>query len=238
VNPGIDVRWLGRVGYADAVRLQDSLVASRRRGDAPDTLLLLEHPPVVTLGRGADPAHVLADEASLRRAGIDLFECGRGGDVTYHGPGQLIGWPVLQLGEGRRDVHRYLRDLEAGIIRTLADPGIAAERAEGLTGVWVGRRKIAAIGVRVSSGWVTSHGFALNVATDLSGFRHIVPCGIADRGVTSMAEVLDRPVDLVEVARRAAVHVAEALGFAPRAAAEPAERLDGSAAPGSAGVAA
>lgn len=223
----LEARWLGRVAYLDGVRLQDAQVAARRRGEAPDALLLLEHPPVVTLGRTADPAHVLADEAALRRAGIERHECGRGGDVTYHAPGQLVGWPVVQLAEGRQDVHRYLRELEDGLIATLADFDIAGERAPGLTGVWVGTRKIAAIGVRVSSGWVTSHGFALNVTTDLSGFAHIVPCGISARGVTSMAELLERPPALTAVAVRVALHLARALGYELRPAADPAQRLDG-----------
>jgi len=213
--------WLGRVPYADAALRQDELVAARRRGAAPDTLLLLEHPKVITLGRGADPAHVLADEAALRASGTELHECSRGGDVTFHGPGQLVGWPVIALRPERRDVHRYLRDLESALIALLADFGIEGGRIPGLTGVWSGGRKVAAIGVRLSSGWITSHGFALNVTTDLTGFDAIVPCGIADRGVTSLRELLGRDVALAAVTARAAERVAEALGY--EAAASPAE---------------
>jgi lipoyl(octanoyl) transferase len=209
------VRRLGRVPYGEALRLQESLVAARRTGGVPDTLLLLEHPPVITLGRGADPRHVLAGEGELARAGIELHACGRGGDVTFHGPGQLVGYPVVALEGARRDLHRYLRDLEEALIAALADFSIAAHREPGLTGVWTGGRKIAALGVRVSAGWITSHGFALNVTTDLAGFGRIVPCGIRDRGVTSMAVVLGRAPEMDEVAERVADRVASRLGLVP-----------------------
>lgn len=207
------VRRLGRVPYGEALRLQERLVVARRAGDAPDTLLLLEHPPVITLGRGADPAHVLADAHERAAAGVELHECGRGGDVTYHAPGQLVGYPIVTLRPGRRDLHGYLRDLEAGLAGALAEFGIPAGPEAGLTGVWTLGRKIAALGVRVSTGWVTSHGFALNVTTDLAGFRRIVPCGIRDRGVTSMAEALGRAPDRFEVEARVAAHLAARLGF-------------------------
>ena len=193
---------------------------------------------MVTLGRGADPAHVLIDEPALRRAGIERYESGRGGDVTYHGPGQLIGWPVVRLSAERRDVHRYLRDLEAGLMQTLTEYGIESGRVDGLTGVWAGGRKVAAIGVRLCSGWITSHGFALNVTTDLAGFRHIVPCGISGRGVTSMAELAGRTFALAEVAARVAVNVSQTLGYEPRPASAPAELLGAPAAARSNGVAA
>jgi lipoyl(octanoyl) transferase len=206
------VHWLGRVAYADALRIQESLVRRRRRNECLDTLLLLEHPPVVTLGRGSDPGHVLLDAARLERRGIELHEAGRGGDVTYHGPGQLVGYPVVRLPRERRDAHRYLRDLERALIRTAADYGLAASREPGLTGVWVGREKLAAIGVRLNTGWITSHGFALNVSTDLTEFETIVPCGIADRGITSLERLLESAPSLPEVAARVAVHVADALG--------------------------
>jgi len=194
--------------------MQERLVEARRGGEAPDTLLLLEHPPVVTLGRGAHAENLLLDEASLRERGIELHEAGRGGDVTYHGPGQLVGYPVIALEGKRRDAHRYLRDLEDGLIAAVATFGIEAERVPGLTGVWVGSRKIAAIGVRIGTGWITSHGFALNVAGDLAGFDTIVPCGIRGRGVTSLTRETGEAFELEAVARVAAEHVAEALGLA------------------------
>ena len=194
--------------------MQERLVEARRRGEAPDTLLLLEHPPVVTLGRGAHAENLLLDEASLRERGIELHETGRGGDVTYHGPGQLVGYPVIALEGKRRDAHRYLRDLEEGLIAAVATFGIEAERVPGLTGVWVGSRKIAAIGVRIGTGWITSHGFALNVGEDLAGFDTIVPCGIRGRGVTSLTRETGEAFELEAVARVAAEHVAEALGLA------------------------
>jgi lipoyl(octanoyl) transferase len=206
------IRWLGRVAYAEALALQERLVVSRR-ADGPDTLLLLEHPPVVTLGRRSDPGHVLLDRKQLEQRGIELFETGRGGDVTYHGPGQLVGYPVLQLPADRRDAHRYLRDLEQALIETVSSYGVEAGRVEGLTGVWVGNEKLAAIGVRLNTGWITSHGFALNVSIDLESFESIVPCGIENRGVTSLGKLLGRAPELREVADRTARHVAEALGF-------------------------
>ena len=195
----LEARWLGRVAYADGLALQERLVARRRSGEVPDQLLLLEHPHVITLGASSHDDHVLLDAAERRLMGIELFEAGRGGDVTYHGPGQLVGYPILDLKPDRRDLHRYIRDLEEVLIRALADFGIAATRKEGLTGAWVDDHKVAAIGVRVSSGWITSHGFALNVAPDLSYFDAIVPCGIRGHGVTSMARLLGREVELAEV---------------------------------------
>ncbi len=195
----LEVRRLGRVTYSDGLALQEELVAARRVGEIPDTLLLLEHPHVITLGSASDGSHVLLDEGERRLMGIELFETGRGGDVTYHGPGQLVGYPILDLKPDRKDLHRYIRDLEEGLIRALAGFGIEAGRVDGLTGVWVDDEKVAAIGVRVSSGWITSHGFALNVNTDLSFFGAIVPCGIRDHGVTSMEALLGRTLDMREV---------------------------------------
>jgi len=223
------VRWLGRVPYAAALELQQELVARRRRDACPDTLLLLEHPPVVTLGRGSDPRHVLLDAGELERRGIEVHEAGRGGDVTFHGPGQLVGYPVIRLPAERRDAHRYLRDLEQALIGVAASYGLAATRQPGLTGVWVGEEKLAAIGVRLSTGWITSHGFAVNVATDLAYFETIVPCGITGRGVTSLARLLDRPPPLEEVAARAAVELAAVMGLEPEWPDDPAERLSWSA---------
>jgi lipoyl(octanoyl) transferase len=201
----VDVRRLGAIGYARALELQAELVEQRKRGEIPDQLLLLEHPHVITLGvkAGSDRSHVLESEASLAAKGVALFETGRGGDVTYHGPGQLVGYPILDLKPDRCDVHRYVRDLEEVLIQTVSDFGITAGRVPGLTGIWVGagdqQAKLAAIGVRISR-WVTSHGFALNVSTDLSRFGLIVPCGIPDKGVTSMERLLGRRIAMAEVA--------------------------------------
>ncbi|MFW5947836.1 MAG: lipoyl(octanoyl) transferase LipB, partial [Gemmatimonadota bacterium] len=203
------VRRPGRVSYADGLALQEELVAARRAGEVPDTLLLLEHPHVITMGSSGDAGHVLLDEGERRLMGIELFETGRGGDVTYHGPGQLVGYPILDLKPDRKDLHRYVRDLEEVLIRTLARFGLDAARKPGLTGVWIDDAKVAAIGVRVSRGWITSHGFALNVRTDLRFFGAIVPCGIRDHGVTSMARLLGRAPRLDEVANRVVDAMAE-----------------------------
>jgi lipoyl(octanoyl) transferase len=186
----LDVRRLGLIPYADALALQRSLVAERQAGHLDDLLLLVEHPPVLTLGVRGDGgrAHILAAEDALAARGVQIFEAGRGGDVTYHGPGQIVGYPIIDLNPDRRDVHRYVRDLEEVLIRVAGDFGVDATRVQGLTGVWVGRDKLAAIGVRIAR-WVTSHGFALNVTTNLDDFSLIVPCGLADRGVTSFAEL-------------------------------------------------
>jgi lipoyl(octanoyl) transferase len=224
-RPKLLVRWLGRVSYGDGLALQQALVADRRAGRVADTLLLLEHPPVITQGRGSDPAHLLAGAEELRRLGIEHYECGRGGDVTFHGPGQLVGYPIVALEPTRRDAHRYLRDLEEALIRTAADYGLTARRTAGLTGVWVNDRKLAAIGVRLSTGWVTSHGFALNVTTDLSAFSTIVPCGISGRGVTSLEAVLGCAPSLQEAAARTASHLATVLEREPTAPERAVERL-------------
>jgi lipoyl(octanoyl) transferase len=203
----LDVRRLGRVPYADALALQRSLVEERRAGAIGDTLLLLEHPHVLTLGVRGDGGrgHILASADVLAARGIDVHETGRGGDITYHGPGQLVGYPIIDLNPGRRDVHRYVRDLETVLIRTAADYGIEAGRVDGLTGVWVGDDKLAAIGVRIAR-WITSHGFALNVTTDLDHFKLIVPCGIADRGVTSLERLLGRSPGMADVENRIIEH--------------------------------
>jgi lipoyl(octanoyl) transferase len=203
----LQVRRLGRIRYADGLELQARLVKERQAGHIPDTLLLLEHDPVFTLGRNARQENVLLPEAALRERGFDLFETGRGGDVTYHGPGQVVGYPILDLSPDRRDVHRYVRDLEEVMIRCCADDDIEARRIEGLSGAWVGDEKIGAIGVRISR-WVTSHGFAFNVSTDLSPFDLIVPCGIRGRGVTSLERLLGRTVPPGEVMRRLTGHLA------------------------------
>jgi lipoyl(octanoyl) transferase len=219
----LDVRRLGRVGYGAGLELQAELVRLRRAGEIPDTLLLLEHPHVITLGSGWHPENILADAAERARLGIEVFETGRGGDVTYHGPGQLVGYPILDLKPDRCDLHAYLRDLEEVLILALSDFGIRAGRADGLTGAWVGDEKLAAIGVRVSSGWITSHGFALNVDPALDYFGTIVPCGIRDHGVGSVRTVLGRspPMSAIEeavVRRFCEVFGRTAAGFTPPAA--------------------
>jgi len=205
--------FLGRVPYAEAVALQERLVDEVRRGESGDTLLLLTHPPVITLGRATKPGHVLISDAERTASGIALHESGRGGDVTFHGPGQLVGYPIVALPAERRDAHRYLRDIEEGLIAMAAGLGVAASRLPGLTGVWVGDAKLAAIGVRIGTGWITSHGFAINCGSDLSGFEAIVPCGIGDRAVTSLSACLGREIAPEAVARVAAGHVAAALGY-------------------------
>jgi lipoyl(octanoyl) transferase len=189
--------------YGAALELQQRLVAERKQGLITDQLLLLEHPHVITLGRNGHMENLLAGDDVLRRAGISFYPTDRGGDVTYHGPGQLVGYPILDLREWSRDVGAYVRAIEQAIIDTLADFGIAAGRIPKLTGVWVGEQKIAAIGVHISR-WVTSHGFALNVTTDLSYFQYIVPCGLT-KPVTSMAR-LGAAADLQEVSRSLAAH--------------------------------
>lgn len=178
---------MGRIAYGAALELQQQLVAERKQGLIPDRLLLLEHGHVVTLGRNGHMENLLATEEVLERAGISFYPTDRGGDVTYHGPGQLVGYPILDLRDWKRDVGAYVRGVEQAIIDTLAEFGIAGERIPKLTGVWVEGRKIAAIGVHISR-WVTSHGFALNVSTDLSYFQYIVPCGLT-KPVTSMAQL-------------------------------------------------
>jgi lipoyl(octanoyl) transferase len=207
----LEVRRLGRVPYGEGLALQERLVAERQAGRVPDTLLLLEHDPVFTLGRNARSEHVLFPEAELRARGFEVYETGRGGDVTYHGPGQVVGYPILSLAPDRCDVHRYVRDIEEVLIRTCADYGVAAGRVAGMTGAWVGAAKIAAIGVRIAR-WVTSHGFAFNAGGDLSPFGLIVPCGIRGRGVTSLERLLGRPVPADEVMDRLGGHLAAVFG--------------------------
>ena len=204
----LETTYLGRVGYEEGLRLQEARVSAVQVGSAPDALYLLEHDPVLTLGRSAHRENIVASPSDLSRLGIQVFECGRGGDVTYHGPGQLIGYPILNLSPDRKDVWKYVRGLEEALIRSLAEYGIQAGRFERLTGVWVGQEKIAAIGVRVSR-WVTSHGFALNVTTNLDHFRTIVPCGIRAYGVTSMARLVNAPPTLEEMGGTVARHLGE-----------------------------
>lgn len=202
------VQRAGLVPYETALVLQADLVAARKAGTIADTLVLLQHPPVITLGVKVRQSrqHVLATDAVLHDRGIALFEAGRGGDVTYHGPGQLVGYPILDLKPDRLDAHKYVRDLEEVLIGVCADYGLDAGRKSGLTGVWVGDEKVAAIGVRLSR-WVTSHGFALNVHPDLSHFDLIVPCGIRDRGVTSLERLLGVPPPMDSVEARVVHHL-------------------------------
>ena len=209
----LEVRRLGIVPYAEALALQRALVEERRANRVPDLLIVLQHPPVITVGVRGDGgrSHIVADTDRLAALGVAVSETGRGGDVTYHGPGQIVGYPILDLRPDRCDVHRYVRDVEEVMIRTCVDYGVPAGRIAGLTGAWVGPDKIGAIGVRISR-WITSHGFAFNVSTDLGYFDLIVPCGIADRGVTSLQRVLGRSVNVANVEESLICHFAAVFG--------------------------
>ena len=229
---------LGLVEYGAGWELQRRLVAARKTGAVPDVLLLCEHPHVITLGRSGKISNLRASAAMLRGMGVSFFETDRGGDITYHGPGQLVGYPILNLSEIRRDVAWYVRSLEEAMIRATAEFGIASKRVSGRTGVWVevpdgsatenegeevevvqevkDEEKLAAIGVHLSR-WVTSHGFAYNVSTDLRYFDLIVPCGIAGKRATSLEKLLGRRVDMKEAAPRIAAHLGEIFGLGPRA---------------------
>jgi lipoyl(octanoyl) transferase len=193
--------FLGTVEYLRAVELQMQVSQAKKQGFEEDVLLFLEHPPTITLGRNGKWAHLLVSGQELSARGVACFESDRGGDITFHGPGQLVGYPILQLEREERDVRRYMRGLEEALIRVLADYGIVAARQEGLTGVWTSRGKIAALGVHISR-WITRHGFALNISTDLSCFDWIIPCGVSGRGVVSMSSILGLQVDLGEVAKK------------------------------------
>ncbi len=207
---------LGLIGYAEAYALQQRVVAARKAGAIEEVLLLCEHSHVITQGRNGKREHLLASEHVLRQKGVEFHATNRGGDITYHGPGQLVGYPILNLGAIRRDVVWYVRTLEEAMIRATAEFGITAERVAGKTGIWVRagktEEKLAAIGVHISR-WVTSHGFAYNVSTDLRNFDLIVPCGIADRKATSLEKLLGRSVEEKEVAPRIAKHLGELLGL-------------------------
>jgi lipoyl(octanoyl) transferase len=209
----LEVRRLGVVPYAAAVEMQRALVEERRAGRVPDLLLLLEHPHVITLGvkLAAARAHLVATPELLAEQQVDLHETGRGGDITYHGPGQLVGYPILDLRPDRCDVHKYVRDLEEVMIRAAGDFGLHAGRVEGLTGTWVGADKLGAIGVRISR-WITSHGFALNVTTNLDYFRLIVPCGITSGGVTSLSQAAGRHVGMSDAATATMRHFCDVFG--------------------------
>ncbi len=207
---------LGLIRYAEAYALQQRVVAARKAGAIEEVLLLCEHSHVITQGRNGKREHLLASEHVLRQKGVEFHATNRGGDITYHGPGQLVGYPILNLGAIRRDVVWYVRTLEEAMIRATAEFGISAERVAGKTGIWVRagktEEKLAAIGVHISR-WVTSHGFAYNVSTDLRNFDLIVPCGIADRKATSLEKLLGRSVEEKEVAPRIAKHLGELLGL-------------------------
>lgn len=200
-----EVKRLGLVEYPEGLTMQQAFVDALRKGLVPDTLFLLEHPHVITLGRNAKSTNLVAAADLLARLDVSVHEIGRGGDITYHGPGQIVGYPVINLAPDRCDVHRYVRDLEEVMIRAAGDFGINAERVKGLTGIWVGPEKLGAIGVRISR-WITMHGFALNVNTDLEYFNLIVPCGIKDRGVTSLERLTGQRVPLAAVEERLAYH--------------------------------
>jgi lipoyl(octanoyl) transferase len=207
----ITAHLLGRVDYHEAHALQERLLAARIEGRIGDTLLLLEHPPVLTLGRGAKREHVLFSAEHLRSLGVDVVETGRGGDVTYHGPGQLVGYPIVDLKPDRQDVRKYVSSLEETMIRMAAEHGLEATRVAGLNGAWIGDRKIGAVGVRIRR-WVTMHGFAINGTTDLSHFQWILPCGIEGRAVTSIQLETGRAPTFEAMAERAASIFAELYG--------------------------
>ena len=200
-----NVENLGVVNYPEALCLQRERVAARKAGVIPDTLLLLEHPHVYTLGRNAKKENLLLSAEQLASRGAQVFEIDRGGDVTYHGPGQLVGYPILDLGQHRRDIAWYMRSLEEVLIAVARDYGIEAGRLAGAPGVWVGNDKLAAMWVHISR-WVTSHGFAFNVNTDLRYFDWIVPCGLRDKGVTSLQKLLGRRLEMDEVADKVVLH--------------------------------
>ena len=204
-----EISSLGLTPYDEAHALQDDLVVRRKRDEIPDQLLLLEHPHVITLGRAANRANILADDVTRARLGVGLFETGRGGDVTYHGPGQLVGYPIIKLLPGHQDIRRYVRNIQEVLVRAARDFGVESEpRGGDHVGVWAGDDKLAAIGVRISR-WVTMHGFAFNVATDLNYFQLIIPCGIRGHGVTSLQKLLGHPVDMGAVAQSVTRHFGE-----------------------------
>jgi len=207
---------LGLIPYAEAWDLQRHVVAARKAGEVSDVLLLCQHPHVITLGRSGKREHLHASGHLLRQMGVSFYETDRGGDITYHGPGQLVGYPILNLGDIRKDVVWYVRQLEEAMIRASAEYGVIAGRRTGRTGIWVdaaaGEEKLAAIGVHISR-WVTSHGFAYNVSTDLRYFELIVPCGIPDKKPTSLERLLGREVAMDEAAQRISVHIADMFGL-------------------------
>jgi lipoyl(octanoyl) transferase len=219
INRALHWTWLGHIPYTEAVELQHAVSDALKSGEGPERFLLLEHPHVYTLGRNADGSDVLAGADWLRARGVEVAECDRGGQVTYHGPGQLVGYPIVNLSPDRRDIRRYVRDLQEALIRTLAGYGIEGRPGEeaAFIGVWVGKRKIASIGVHLSR-WITTHGFALNVSTDLSYFSGIIPCGLNQVEMTSIEQLIGptgKTPALPDVAADCARHLAEILGREP-----------------------
>jgi len=215
MNPApLQVILMGEVDYGEGLLLQERLLAARQLGTIPDTLLLLEHPPVITIGRHGSGKNILAPRAVLEKKGIKVHEVSRGGDVTYHGPGQLVGYPIIDLKRYGRDVHTYYAKLEYVFIELLSKHQISARRDEHYPGVWVGGKKIAAIGIAVKK-WVTMHGFAFNINPDLSYFELINPCGIADRGVTSLGKCLQEMVDALEIREQVIQCFAHVFGLNP-----------------------
>ena len=209
-SAGLAVTDWGRTRYEPAWRAQEELVARRLAGEIPDTLVFTEHEPVYTVGlRSGAEKHLVWDAPRLARAGIEVVKTNRGGDITYHGPGQIVGYPIVSL-DTHRDLHAYLRFLEEVLIAAVARLGLSADRREGLTGIWIGERKVAAIGVSVRR-WVAYHGFALNVSPDLAHFTGIIPCGIADADVTSLSQELGRDISVSEVAPLVERHMIDAL---------------------------
>ena len=217
---------LGTVDYCQAWDLQRRLAEARRRDQVPDTLLLLEHPHTYTLGRRSKPEHVLLSRTELTRRGIPLYEVDRGGDVTYHGPGQLVGYPILKRSSARVDYVSYLRDLETALLSSVRRLGVPGERRAGFSGVWVGQDKLCAIGVKIDAYGITSHGFALNVNTDLSFFDHIVPCGISDGGVTSLQREFKRRVSMRRVTAAVVESMEETFGLDARPRSVGLERVE------------
>ena len=207
------VRYPGRIAYPEALELQAALVEQRRNARINDTLLLQEHPHIVTIGSAGGRGHLRVSPGELAARGIGIYEAGRGGDVTYHGPGQLVGYPILDLNPDRKDLHAYLRSLERVLIGALRTFGIDGEREASATGVWVGGAKVGAIGIRVASGWITSHGFALNVSTDLSYFEAIVPCGLHGCRVTSVCRLLGSEITPDAVAPAIVSAMVEEFGY-------------------------
>lgn len=214
----LEAAFYGRIDYAETWNRQQELVKAIDRGEQPDTLLLLEHPPTYTIGSDRNPEHLLWSREQLQEKGIGLFEIDRGGDITYHGPGQLVGYPLVYLDAVGLDLHGYLRQLEQVIIDCLADYGVEGRRKPEYTGVWVGNEKIAAIGVKFNKcrhrrGFVTSHGFALNVKAGISGFEGIIPCGISEYGVTSLERCTGTAQDVEQAAEQILPHFARLFGF-------------------------
>ncbi|HLY63070.1 MAG TPA: lipoyl(octanoyl) transferase LipB [Terriglobia bacterium] len=212
MNKFLNVEQLGLLAYEEAVHLQHQRVAQRKASEIPDTLLLLEHPHVYTLGRNTRREHLLVSPEHLRKLGAEVYETDRGGDITYHGPGQLVGYPILDLAQHRRDISWYMRSLEEVFIGVATDFGAHAGRLPGAAGVWVGDNKLVAMGVHVSR-WVTSHGFAFNVSTDLSYFAHIVPCGLHGKGVTSLQHLAGKSVEMETVIEKVLLHFGDVFGF-------------------------